>query len=134
VQYLHKINYEFQHSNNQHVHIFFCDKNGIIKRSSTFEGLSAYKISWSYVDWYKFCFHLRSLNVRHFGMVEHYGITKFGVEVTFNSMTSLMNFIKIYQLVQKVLGMDTQTDGQTDRQTGDLISLTYLFKEIRLKN
>jgi hypothetical protein len=65
-------------------------------------------------------------------------------------MTSLLNFIKIYQLVQKLLGgphrqTDRQTDGhadtqtdrqagrQTDRQTGDLISLTFLFEESRLK-
>jgi hypothetical protein len=52
-------------------------------------------------------------------------------------MTSLLNFIKIYQLVQKLLGGDAQTDRrtdiQTDRQTGDLKSLTFLFKEIRLK-
>jgi hypothetical protein len=42
-------------------------------------------------------------------------------------MTSLLNFIKIYQLVQKLLG-----GTQTDRQTGGLISLTFLFKESRL--
>jgi hypothetical protein len=33
-----------------------------------------------------------------------YGIRKYGAEVTFNGMTSVLNFIKIYQLVQKVLG------------------------------
>jgi hypothetical protein len=45
-----------------------------------------------------------------------YGIKKYGVEVTFNGMTSLLNFIKIYQFVQKLLGdTHTQTDGQTDR-------------------
>jgi hypothetical protein len=33
------------------------------------EYLSEYKISWSYIDWLKFCIHLRSLNVRHFGVV-----------------------------------------------------------------
>jgi hypothetical protein len=38
-----------------------------------------------------------------------YRIMKYGVEVTFNGMTSLLNSIKIYQLVQKLLG-DTQTD------------------------
>jgi hypothetical protein len=43
-----------------------------------------------------------------------YGIKKYGVEVTFKGMTSLLNFIKIYQLVQKLLGGDTQTDRQTD--------------------
>jgi hypothetical protein len=63
-----------------------------------------------------------------------YGIKKYGVEVTFNGMTSLLNFIKVYQLVQKLLGGDTQTeDGRTDRQTGDLINLTFLFKESRPK-
>jgi hypothetical protein len=42
-------------------------------------------------------------------------------------MTSVSNFIKIYELVQKLLG------GHTDRRTGDLISLTFLFKGSRLK-
>jgi hypothetical protein len=45
-----------------------------------------------------------SLNVRHFGMVEKYGIKKYGVAVTFNGIISLLNFIKIYQLVKKLLG------------------------------
>jgi hypothetical protein len=54
------------------------------------------------------------------------GIKKYSIiEVTFNGTTSLLNFIKIYQLVQKVLGRD--------RQTGDLTSLTFLFKKSRLK-
>jgi hypothetical protein len=39
-----------------------------------------------------------------------YGIKKYGVEVTFNGMTFLLNFIKICQLVQKLLGGDAQTD------------------------
>jgi hypothetical protein len=55
-----------------------------------------------------------------------YGINKYGVEVCFNGMTSLLNIIKIYELVQTLLG------GHTDRQTGDLISLTFLFEESRL--
>jgi hypothetical protein len=65
-----------------------------------------------------------------------YGIKKYGIEVIFNGMTSLLNYITIYQLVQKLLGWDTQTDRRTDRQTyrqtGDLTSLTFLFKESRL--
>jgi hypothetical protein len=65
-------------------------------------------------------------------MVEGTGLKKYSFEVTFNGMTSLLNFIKIYQLVQKLLGGDTQTDIRTDRQTGDLINLTFLFKESRL--
>jgi hypothetical protein len=48
---------------------FVVDKNGLIKSCSSFEDLTVYKISWSHVEWYKFCIHLRSLNVRHFGMV-----------------------------------------------------------------
>jgi hypothetical protein len=42
-------------------------------------------------------------------------------------MTSLLNFIKIYQLVPKLLGEGTQTD------SSDLINLTFLFEESRLK-
>jgi hypothetical protein len=41
-------------------------------------------------------------------------------------MTFLLNFIKIYQLVQKL-------SGGKHRQTGDLISLTLLFKESEVK-
>jgi hypothetical protein len=57
-----------------------------------------------------------------------YGIKNYGVEVTFNGMTSLLNFIKIYQLVQKFMG------SRHTRQDGDLISLHVSFrKESRLK-
>jgi hypothetical protein len=47
---------------------FIFDKNGPIKSCSPFEDLSVYKISRSHVDLCKFCIHLRSLNVFHFGM------------------------------------------------------------------
>jgi hypothetical protein len=53
---------------------FVSDKNGLIKSCSSFEDLSVYKILWSHVGWCKFCIHLRSLNVRHFGMVEGTGL------------------------------------------------------------
>jgi hypothetical protein len=43
-------------------------KNGLIKSFSYSEDLSEYKFSWSYVEWCKFCIHLRRLNVRHFEM------------------------------------------------------------------
>jgi hypothetical protein len=43
---------------------------GVWSQSSSFEELTAYKISWFHVDWRKFCIHLRSLNVHHFGTVE----------------------------------------------------------------
>jgi hypothetical protein len=61
----------------------------------------------------------------------NYGINKYGIEVTFNGMTSLLNLIKIYKLVQKLW---RETHRQTDRQTGDPISLTFLLEESRLKN
>jgi hypothetical protein len=93
---------------------FAFDKKCLIKSCSSFEYLSVYRISWSHVDWCKFCIHLRSLNVRHFWNGWRYGIKKYGFEVTFNGMTSLLNFIKIYQLVQKLLEGDPQTDRQTD--------------------
>jgi hypothetical protein len=82
--------------------------------------ISAYKISWSHADWCTFCIHLRSLTVHHFGVVEATGKKNYCVEVTFKDMTSL-NFIKICQLLQKLIGW---TD--TDRQEGDLISLLVL--------
>jgi hypothetical protein len=53
---------------------FVFDKNGLIKSCLSFVYLSVYKISWSHVDWCKFCIHLRSLNVRHFRMVEGTGL------------------------------------------------------------
>jgi hypothetical protein len=53
---------------------FVFDKNGLIKSCSSFKDLSLYKISCSHVDWCKFCIHLRSLNVRHFGMAEDTGL------------------------------------------------------------
>jgi hypothetical protein len=53
---------------------FVSDKNGLPKSCSSFKDLSVCKISWSHVDWCKFCIHLRSLNVRHFVMVEDTGL------------------------------------------------------------
>jgi hypothetical protein len=49
-------------------------------------------------------------------------------------MTSISNFIKNLSIGSKVIRGNTQTDRQTDRQTGDLISLTFLFKECRLNS
>jgi hypothetical protein len=42
----------------------FC-KSGFIKSCSSSEDLSAHTIQWSHVDWWKFCTHLRSLNIHH---------------------------------------------------------------------
>jgi len=47
----------------------FLVSSGFITSCSSSEDLSEYKFSWSYVDWWNFCNHLRSFNVRHFGMV-----------------------------------------------------------------
>jgi hypothetical protein len=62
----------------------------------------------SRIDWCKFCIHLRSLNVRHFGMVE-----AMGLEVWLRDHLQwhdlLTNLLKIHR---KLLG---DTDGQTDR-------------------
>jgi hypothetical protein len=49
---------------------FVIHKNGFIKSCSSFEDLSAFNISWSHVELCKFYLHLRSLNVRHYGMSE----------------------------------------------------------------
>jgi hypothetical protein len=62
-------------------------------------------------------------------MVEDTGLKKYGFEVTFNGMTSLLNFIKIYLLVQKLL---REGGTETDGQTGYLVSFTFLFKESKL--
>jgi hypothetical protein len=45
-------------------------KNGLIKRYSSFEDVLVHKMSWSHAVWCKFCMHLKSMNVCHFGMVE----------------------------------------------------------------
>jgi hypothetical protein len=53
---------------------FVFDKNGLIKSCSSFDNLSAYKISLPHVDWCKVCIPLRNLIVRHFGMLEGTGL------------------------------------------------------------
>jgi hypothetical protein len=55
------------------------------------------------------CTHLRSLNVHHFGIVEATRLKKCGIEVIFNGITCLPNFMKIHRSVQKLLVGDTQT-------------------------
>jgi hypothetical protein len=53
----------------------------------------------------------------------------YGIEVTFNGMTSLLNFIKIHQLVQKLIV------GGRHRQDDDLISLLFsLGRKVRYKS
>jgi hypothetical protein len=36
-------------------------KNGLIKKFPSSENLSDYKISWSNIEWCKFCIHLKSV-------------------------------------------------------------------------
>jgi hypothetical protein len=79
------------------VFFFVFNKNGLIKSCSSFEDLTVYKISCSHVDWCKFCIHQQKFERPPFRNGWKYGIQKY-VEVTFNVMTSLLNFIKIYQL------------------------------------
>jgi hypothetical protein len=45
--------------------------------------------------------------------------------VTFNDTTFLLNFMKRSIFIQKFLVGDTRTQGQT----GDLISIRFVFKE-----
>jgi hypothetical protein len=49
---------------------FVPEKSGLIKSRSSSEHLSAFKILWSHFDWCKFCIHLRSMKIGHFGIVE----------------------------------------------------------------
>jgi hypothetical protein len=51
--------------------------------------------------------------------------------VPLNGITSVPNFIKIYHAVQKLLVGDTET--QTYRQTGDLISLRSYLESTLIK-
>jgi hypothetical protein len=46
-----------------------------------------------HVDWFKYCIHLRSSNVCHFRTVDATGLKKYGLEVTFSGMTSLLSFM-----------------------------------------
>jgi hypothetical protein len=50
-------------------------------------------------------------------MIEAMELKNYCIEVPLKGITSVPNFIKFYQAVQKLLV------GKTDRQTGDMISL-----------
>jgi hypothetical protein len=109
------------------VFFVFRKKNSLIKSCSAFDYLSEYNISWSYVEWRKFCIHLRSLNVRHFGMVAATAL-KLWHRGHLQWHDLLLNFIKMYQLVHKFIGRQT-------RRQDDLISLQFSFrKEKKAKN
>jgi hypothetical protein len=93
---------------------FVFDKNGHIKSCSSFEDLSIYKVSWSHVDWCKFCIHLRSLNVRHFGMVEGTGLRSTASRSPqWHDLPT--EFHKNLPIGSNVIGGGGHTDRQTDR-------------------
>jgi hypothetical protein len=60
------MNFNFQQPSTFIVLVFY--KNGLNK------DLLAHKILWPHVELCKFSFHLRSLNVHNFGMVEAIGL------------------------------------------------------------
>jgi hypothetical protein len=51
-----------------------------------------------------------------------------GSEAILKGVSSMLNFMNVYQLAQVLLGY-TQTDGQHN----DLLSLTFLFNKSRIK-
>jgi ubiquitin C-terminal hydrolase len=65
---------------------------------------------------------LTNVNFNNFKMIEAI-IKSHCIEVPLNGITSVPNFMKIYQAIQKLLVGDIQTD----KQTGDFISLLSFF-------
>jgi hypothetical protein len=57
-------------------------------------------------------------------MVEDLELKIYGIEVHWNTITSILNIMKIYQPVQKLLEGHTHTE----RQTVDFISLFHFWK------
>jgi hypothetical protein len=106
---------------------FVSDKNGHIKSCSSFEDLLVYK-NFMVPRWRVQVLHPPQKSERPaFWNGWRYGVKKYGVEVAFNG-----KFHKNLSIGSNVIRGGTQTDGQADRQTGDLISLAFLFKESRL--
>jgi hypothetical protein len=93
---------------------FVLDKNGLIKSCSSYEDLSVFKIAWSHVDWCKFFIHLRSLNVRHFGMLQGTGLISMASRPPSMAWPPT-EFHKNVPIGSKVIREVTQTDRQTDR-------------------
>jgi hypothetical protein len=71
---LHKTNYGFLNINcPPRPYFWFLTKKKIIKSCSLLERLSVHKMSWSHVDWSKFCIHARR---QHIGNGRSYEIKK----------------------------------------------------------
>jgi hypothetical protein len=62
-----------------------------------------------------------------------YGIKSYGVDVNLNGMTSVLKFIKIYQLVQKLIREQTHTHADTHGQTQTGSCLIILLLSFRRK-
>jgi hypothetical protein len=108
MSYFHKTKYEFWISTARNVRIFGFRESGLIKICSFSEGISACqkkkKNSYSHVDWCKFFTHIKSMNVHNFKMFEDTELKMMASRLlTFNGMTSPLNFIRIYKLVQKLI-------------------------------
>jgi hypothetical protein len=108
-----KINFNIQTAA---MFVFFLTKNGLIKSCSSFEDLS--EKNFMVPRWLMQVLHPPQKFERPpFWNSWRYGIKKYGVEVTFNGMTSILNFIKSTNWFKSYLG------GHTD----DFISLTFLW-------
>jgi hypothetical protein len=66
-----------------------------------------------FFDFYKMVLSPQKFERLPFSNGCRYSIENYGVEVIFNGMTSLLNFIQICNLIQKLMG-----GRQTDTQTG----------------
>jgi hypothetical protein len=99
----------------------FFAKSVLIKSCSSSEYLSEYKISWSYVDWCKFYIHLKSLNVRHFGMVATTALKLW--------YRGHLQWHDLPTKFHKNLPLGSDVDWEWGRHTeaGDLISLLFSF-------
>jgi hypothetical protein len=136
------------------VYRFLAKKNGRIKRSSSFEALSAYRISWFHVYW---SIHLRiqASGISELLSQKHLTVNKVRLPSNPKYNTSSSEPFRIYsklrdyklwsrgygewhvraaefyknlQIASKVIRGDTQTD----RQNGNLMSFNSVFKESRL--
>jgi hypothetical protein len=108
------------------VFFVYC-KSSLFKSCSSSEALSEYKISWSYIDWCKFCIHLKSLNMHHFGMI--------AASTLKPRHRCHLQWLDLPTEFYKNLSVGSKVDGGTDTQDGDLISLHFSFRKgSRLKN